>query len=415
MTLEKVIAALLPTFLVGIAIFLPFSIAMQQLCLGCALFLWLIKLITYYQSDLLVTPITLPFILWVGAVFIAAIFGCNPIASIQGMEEEWLFFGFLVVWGGTASQRNWKLILVMLIVATSLSALYSFYQHFTGLDPISGMQLMPMISGFRTHSTMNGYLTAGAIFGLIAAFVLPHALAFSGWRRYLFAVGTALAFAGSTLTYSRSAILGAIAALGVYFLFLLRRFRWATFLVPLVTIIVIGLVQPDVLYRFSKENPSSPDTKEYLHGSDIRIKIWGAAWQMFKDYPITGVGHGCFLTYYDKYRLENRYPTQGHAHSDILNIAASMGVIGLSAYLFIFFWLGRKLVKCYRSANSDDLRITAVAGLAVMASFLSMALFEAFFMDEETRLTLLFLLGLTFIRLRLLEKRQDRNATELFP
>jgi O-antigen ligase len=152
--------------------------------------------------------------------------------------------------------------------------------------------------------------------------------------------------------------------------------------------------------------------KEYLDGSDIRWKIWGAAWHMFEDYPITGVGHGCFFSFYDKYRLEYRYPNPAHAHNDILNIAASMGVIGLSAYLFIFFWLGRKLIKYYRSASSDDVRVTAVAGLALMASFLSMALFEAFFMDEETRLTLLFLLGMTFVRLRLLEKQR---AGQLFP
>jgi hypothetical protein len=50
-----------------------------------------------------------------------------------------------------------------------------------------------------------------------------------------------------------------------------------------------------------------------------------------------------------------------------------------------------------------------------MASFLSMALFEAFFMDEETRLTLLFLLGLTFVRLRLFDKQLDGNGAELFP
>lgn len=412
MTLKKLIAALLPASLVGIAIFLPFSIAMQQMCLGFALLFWLVKLISSYQTELLVTPISLPFILWIGAVFIASIFGCNPISSLQGMEEEWLFLGFLVVWGGIGSVRNWNRLLVMLIVASGVSASYSFYQHFTGLDPISGMQLIPMISGYRTHSTMSGYLTAGAIFGLIAAFVLPRALAATGWKRYLFTLGTAMAFAGSTLTYGRSAILGAIAAFGVYFLFLLRPFRWVIFLVPLTTVIVIGIVQPDVLYRFSKEAPDSLDVKEYLNGSDIRWKIWGAAWHMFEDYPITGVGHGCFLTFYDKYRLEYRYPNPAHAHNDILNIAASMGVIGLSAYLFIFFWLARKLIKCYRSASSDDARITAVAGLAVMASFFSMALFEAFFMDEETRLTLLFLLGLTFVRLRLLEKQHDG---QLFP
>jgi hypothetical protein len=91
--------------------------------------------------------------LWIGAVFIASIFGCNPISSLKGMEEEWLFLGFLVAWGGIESFRNWNLIFAMLVVASGVSALYSFYQHFTGLDPIGGTTLIPMISGFHLFNT----------------------------------------------------------------------------------------------------------------------------------------------------------------------------------------------------------------------------------------------------------------------
>jgi (heptosyl)LPS beta-1,4-glucosyltransferase len=164
------------------------------------------------------------------------------------------------------------------------------------------------------------------------------------------------------------------------------------------------LTQPDVLYRFEKEGPGSETTKSYFDGTDKRWKIWGTAWRMFLDNPLTGVGHGQFESSYSHYSDDPSFPIQGHAHCDLLNIAASMGVFGLLAYLLLFILPGWNLYTHFRRERNESMRVAAVGGILVLVSFLVMGLFEAFFMDEESRLTLIFLLGLSFVQIRLLSQ-----------
>jgi O-antigen ligase/tetratricopeptide (TPR) repeat protein len=73
-----------------------------------------------------------------------------------------------------------------------------------------------------------------------------------------------------------------------------------------------------------------------------RAAIWRATWQMFKDYPVTGVGLGGYWTAIPGYHQASGRLTPRQAHNDYLEILASGGVIGFALALWFVVLLLRR-------------------------------------------------------------------------
>lgn len=68
-----------------------------------------------------------------------------------------------------------------------------------------------------------------------------------------------------------------------------------------------------------------------------RILMWQSAWNMFLDHPMAGVGLGNYKEqYYMKYISPSAQEQTVHAHSNIMHLAATTGVLGVGAYLAMF-------------------------------------------------------------------------------
>lgn len=69
-----------------------------------------------------------------------------------------------------------------------------------------------------------------------------------------------------------------------------------------------------------------------------RLLMWNSAWNMFADHPIVGVGVENYEKQYQNIYIssEAKERNQKHAHNNILHIAASAGIIGLTAYISMF-------------------------------------------------------------------------------
>lgn len=67
----------------------------------------------------------------------------------------------------------------------------------------------------------------------------------------------------------------------------------------------------------------------------LRLSYWRIAWEMFKDYPLTGVGLGNFAVPYAFYLYEGAAFTR-MAHNVLLKLAAETGLLGV--LLFAAFW-----------------------------------------------------------------------------
>lgn len=105
-----------------------------------------------------------------------------------------------------------------------------------------------------------------------------------------------------------------------------------------------------------------PSTKERLdvmfdpslQSNSERILMWHSAWNMFKDHPFAGVGLGNYKEQYlSKYISPLAKESQMHAHSNIMHLAASTGILGAGAYIAMFgYFLYESFQNWRRTRNT---------------------------------------------------------------
>jgi O-antigen ligase len=129
-----------------------------------------------------------------------------------------------------------------------------------------------------------------------------------------------------------------------------------------------------------------------------RTYMWDAGGRMFRDHPLTGVGLEDLHPVYDRYRLPQAHERAGHLHSVPVQIAATMGIVGLIAFVALY----AAMLVCAVSGLGPMLSAPGVeAGLrvgvlAALLGFLVAGLFEWNFGDEELLYLLFTLVGLAW-------------------
>ncbi|GMB01267.1 O-antigen ligase family protein [Pelosinus sp. IPA-1] len=80
-----------------------------------------------------------------------------------------------------------------------------------------------------------------------------------------------------------------------------------------------------------------------------RILMWQSAWHMFLDHPMTGVGLGNYKEqYYTKYISPSAQEQTVHAHSNMMHLAATTGLLGVGAYFAMFGYFLYESFKKWR-------------------------------------------------------------------
>ncbi len=135
-----------------------------------------------------------------------------------------------------------------------------------------------------------------------------------------------------------------------------------------------------------------------------RVFMWDAGIRMFRDHPITGVGLQDLHKLYDQYRSPEAAERAGHMHNVYVQIAASMGIVGLTAFAWLYATLLRTAwstlgswVGLAKRARSVGLPAAVPLGVvAGLVGFLVAGLFEWNFGDEELLYHLYALVGLAW-------------------
>ena len=100
-----------------------------------------------------------------------------------------------------------------------------------------------------------------------------------------------------------------------------------------------------------------------------RFILWESARNMAADYPMTGVGYGCFeKNYQEKYILPQAvYRDLGHAHSNFFHVLGENGYPG--AVAVCFWWFGT-IVYCIKGW----IKYNNIGYLTILAVFLGVML-----------------------------------------
>jgi len=119
-------------------------------------------------------------------------------------------------------------------------------------------------------------------------------------------------------------------------------------------------------------------------GVTVRMEVWGQAWQMFKDKPWTGVGLGGYTSEIKASVASGESSAvlidccTGHAHNDLLNIAATSGLPGILSWAFLIFIPLAIFARHIFSTHTATAHL-AVAGSIVSVGYLLFGLTEATF------------------------------------
>lgn len=231
---------------------------------------------------------------------------------------------------------------------------------------------------------------AGGPFDLAAFLALPILIAQGAlWRpgryRWAWAAGLALGLYALAVTQTLTVLVAVGAASVVLWGWLLpvKRFVAALALAVVVVGALVAGVAP-LRGRLVDKVASvrAGDWNAVLTG---RLDGWRAARRMVAERPWTGVGLGAFRAEFAPTKLDmvadgtrfyrrQHQPFFGNAHSEALEVAATLGWPGVAAALWALVLLGRETVRAARRRAADaEGRIEAAVAVAALLALAIMA------------------------------------------
>jgi putative inorganic carbon (hco3(-)) transporter len=191
--------------------------------------------------------------------------------------------------------------------------------------------------------------------------------------RLLAGFATLLGVITIVFTYSRGGFLAMLFALGIYVV--LRRPNF--FPLILTAALAIGLIQflPDTyssriltLFQLAPSQNTLVTDTSFLGRTSENI----AAWRMFLDHPVLGVGLGNYSVNYQDYSrsigLDTRRTPRTPA-SLYMELLSEQGVVGTAIFAFLLILIFRELRSARRNFRSSGLHDEAYMVTAIFAGF----------------------------------------------
>ncbi len=355
------------------------SITLTKLCLFCLAIGWMSRVVAGGRVP--IDAIAWAYVL-VGTVLGISIVSSSSIAEWSGELYRWLAatFVFITARSEIRERCHFNRLVVGVAVGVIGISLHAMRQVVTSDGPPSFV--------------VNGMLRAYGTFGQpnpLAAYLemsLPILIAISvvplvnrrrpSLHSFPLAVSI-LAVAGGivtmVLTQSRGGWLGFGAAGVVLLLGFPARARAGVVGGVAVSIAVglvsgPGLVLAERLLSTFGSGASRVNVTPENWSSQERRAHWGAALNMVRAFPWTGVGAGGFDDAYREYTSDWRFRvSRGHAHNGYLQMAAQAGWGGLVAFFCWIAVIARNAVSAWRAQDRNRSDGRALGGLATIVSF----------------------------------------------
>jgi len=111
-------------------------------------------------------------------------------------------------------------------------------------------------------------------------------------------------------------------------------------------------------------------TSAYEVTWNSRLSVYGASWELFTSSPWTGTGLGTFRQAFPMVQPAELGKTWVHAHSDLLEILVTVGVLGPPLLALGAVVLARRLWTVFRTGRRSEDRAGALAVLGIVAGAL---------------------------------------------
>ena len=352
-----------------------FTIAGTQTSLAIALALW-VPLFAVRRSMIpRRTVLDLPLLLFV-VVSVAAVLFSGELRDGFWNLRNYLLFGavYLIVSVGRDGGSLRRMFTVLLVSACG-SALYGIAIFILGMgDGTLG----------RTSGSFSNAMTFGGVMLLLCSllFALATSREVRGRLRIAAVIAAVITALALFFSFTRSSWLGMLVS--ALIVLVIQRRRLLPIFIAGIAITVLIL---PARYRDRFTSIVDLDYRTNIH----RLEMIEGGWRIFMEHPIIGVGPIDLSELYEKHKPPEAEFVFGHLHNNILNIAVTLGLLGLAAFVYLFVSIFRLMAGNLELDLPPPERAWVVGSISAVAGFLVNGLFEWNFADAEV-VTLLYLI-----------------------
>lgn len=380
-------------FLFLLAASLPLSVAAAHFCLGALLLLWGYQW-AIKRKAIIRTPLDGPIAVYLSGVLAAALVGVSPTRSLLSLAALWHIGLYTIVVNQVLTRSLTQRLMQVLFLAAVLNGLYGIAQHVSG-----GMDLF-QFEGYERIRRVGDQVRATGVF--------DHYMTFSGQMLLLGLFGTGLllfwargpisfilagmvaVFTGGLLSsWTRNAWLGLVAGLLV-----IGGFKGRKAFALLTVSVIFAILLLVAFYPGLRIRTVSMTNLKTDQSNLERIRMWRATLDMIQDRRLFGVGIGNYKAVLDQYRGRYGASPHSHAHNTLLQVTAENGLIGLLAYLFVWYVFFREGIRTARATSDRFSRGVAVGAVGGLVGFHVAGLFEYNLGDSEVAMMMWFIVGL---------------------
>lgn len=331
------------------------------------------------------SPVTLPLFVFILLHFISAISGIDPLNSLKDARKIYLIFMFFLSAYFLNNREKIK---------AALDA-FSSGAGFIGLYAILTSIYFKYIKGnvdFRASSFSGNHMHLGGMLmmALIIIFIL---LLFyikekEKTKIYFYLINFILVFFGLLFTYTRGSWIACFCGI-LLMLFFINK-KWFSGAILISVILFMLFMNTSFAQRIIR-------TVTYFSGDSAteRIYMWQSGLKIIRDYPLFGIGTANLEKIYPFYiHKKAREKNQGHLHNNILQIAVIDGLLGLSAFFWIFITFFVHFFKNFKIAKNLFLKYISLAIFSISVAFFINGFFEYNFFSSQVVLIFWFLTGI---------------------
>jgi putative inorganic carbon (hco3(-)) transporter len=358
------------------------SIAAEQTCLTVALLAWGVKMLLERKWEVKRTLLDWAFLILAAVMILSTAFSIKPMEGVTlGLKKLLLIPIVYLTVNQVQSEKRLKEVVWLLLGVTGLVSLYGIIIYLGGLEE-------------RASATFSIYMTTGGILMMVDLVAIALLLNLKR-KREIFALSAIVLLVTACLavTYTRSAWIGLLVGL---LLMVILRHRKVLFL-----FLILAILIPFAHHGIKARAASIVDPKDPTNHE--RVLMWQAGWKMLKDRPVLGLGPIDMKEPYQKYKLPEAREIVGHLHNNFVQVAATMGVLGLLAFCYWIFAMLRCQVRAYRKVPGNErfMKGVVLGVLAAYTGFLVTGLFEWNFGTSQVIMMVWLFLGLSLATERL--------------
>jgi len=336
-----------------------------------------------YRPSVMNLGVALFFLVILGSALITH----EPVSTFKALIRDagYIFAGYYIIPRFINSPYRLKILLIGGLSFHTLLVLYGF-----GTQAVNGIRIYDKIAApfFIEHCIYAAYITLS--FSFLLAFFLdrkPDGIRLLlGGITFLFAVA-----------FVRAAWLSIILLL-IFYLFQFSKQRSSVDLIILMMIgfmIALAVVFTSDVGRLLTQRVGTITDLNYTANYD-RIDRWMAAWEMWKDNLIYGVGWGAYPDVYYDYATLESYSSEFRmgAHNLYLELLAELGIIGLFFYLLMIYIFFRQAIILQPQVKDRTVKIFLIGMQGAMLTYLFHVILNNLGPSDKISLFFWFMLGM---------------------